>query len=234
MTQSSNAPHQKGHARVLLLTRPEQQSRDFAVECEKALHRSIPKVISPVLKIEPVVTTTDLDGYKTLIVTSRHAVEQLGKQLNNRRIVTVGEQTARLASDFGAHATCLGHDVERLLEKREQIAFPAAHLRGVHSRGCLAKRLSETGVATDEYIIYDQVEQPLNDEGKTALQSGEAVVPVFSPRSAKILSAYGAHPNTRVLAISKAARDAWQAPGVCSVASQPDRQAMLELVVASF
>jgi len=233
MTQSSNAPNQRGHARVLLLTRPEQQSRDFAAECEAVLTCPIPIVISPILKIEPVATTLDLDGYKTLIVTSRHAVEQMGTGLKNRRTVTVGEQTARLATDFGADATCLGHDVEGLLEKGDRIAFPAVHLRGVHSRGCLAKRLSEAGVMTDEHIIYDQVEQALNDEGKAALQSGHAVVPVFSPRSAKILSSYRVDPHTRVLAISQAARDAWQAPGVCFVASHPDRKAMRDLVVAS-
>lgn len=233
MTQSSNARKRSDQTRVLLLTRPEKQSLDFLAECEAALNCSIPAVISPILVITPVKFSINLDRYRTLIFTSRNAVEQFGSRLENRYVVTVGAQTAKLASDYGASASCLGQDVDTLLERKDEIASPAVHLRGVHSRGRLAERLSDFGVLTDECVVYDQVEQQLSGEGKAALRSGCAVVPVFSPRSAAVLSAYDAHPDTRVAAISEAARNAWSAPGLCDVARHPERQAMRDLVIAA-
>lgn len=219
---------------ILLLTRPEPQSRSFLAECEDALGKSISTIISPVLEIVPVETDLNLEAYQTLVMTSRHAAEQMGRRLAGRKVVTVGKMTAEAAIAQGAEAKYLGEDVESFLENAGSVAPPALHLRGMHSRGHLAARLSRLGVPTEEEIVYDQVEQPLSERAKAALASGGACVPLFSPRSAALVSAYGAHPDTRVFAISRAAAEAWTSPGTCQIASSPDRAAMLDLVKAAF
>lgn len=216
---------------ILLLTRPEPQSRLFLAECEEALGRPIPAVVSPILRIDPVENEIDLARYNTLIVTSANAVRLLDRRLTGMRVATVGEQTAEIARSLGADADCLGENVEAFLANSGLISAPAVHLRGRHSRGSLAHRLCEIGIPTDECILYDQTEQPLSEDAVAALASGHACLPIFSPRSAALMSAYSAHPDTVVLAISQAAADAWKGEGSVKIAHKPDRASMTELAV---
>ena len=139
---------------ILLLTRPEPQSCLFLAECEEALGRTIPAVVSPILRIDPVEEEIDLARYKTLIITSANAVRLLDRRLNDMRVATVGEQTAEIARTFGADADCLGENVEAFLANSSLISAPAVHLRGRHSRGSLARRLCEAGIPTDECVLY--------------------------------------------------------------------------------
>ena len=218
---------------ILLLTRPEPQSRSFLAECEAALGRSIPAIISPILRIKPVQYDLDLTRFETLILTSANAVRVLGPRLSGATVATVGEQTAQLAREFGADAVCRGENVDSFLGNSGSVAGPALHARGKHTRGCLAARLTDADVWTDECVVYDQVEQTLSASAEKALQDGDVCVPVFSPRSAALLSAHATHPDTRVLAISQAAADAWSGAGLVSVAAHPDRPSMRDLVLAS-
>jgi uroporphyrinogen-III synthase len=216
---------------VLILTRPEPQSRAFLAEVEDRLGQPVTAIITPILRIQGADQRPDLDGFKTLILTSGNGVQQVADMLAGREVATVGQQTALLAERAGAHATCLGNTVEDFLNRASSLRSPALHIRGEHSRGDLAQRLTASGVATDECIAYRQIEEPISEEARRALTSGNAVVPVFSPRSARLLCAYECDPTTRVLAISQATAEEWSAPGLIDVADQPNRQAMLDLVV---
>lgn len=219
---------------VLVLTRPEPQSRAFLADCEAHHGRPLHAVVSPALQIKPVPYDVDLDRFQTLIVTSQNALDHVDKSLVGRQVATVGKRTAERAAELGANSVCLGETVETFLENAESLKGPALHLRGVHSRGALADRLNQLGVLADECVVYDQLAKPLSEGAKSALANGMGVVPVFSPRTATLVSRYPVHPETQVLAISQATSEAWTAAGRLTVADQPNHAAMRDLVVQAF
>ena len=217
---------------TLLLTRPRPQSEAFLVACETVLERRLSAVISSLLRIQPVGDVPDLAAYDTIIVTSGNGVERLKDHLAGRYIVTVGEKTATLARQHGAAgAVALGENIAAFLEKSDHIRGKALLCRGVHSRGDIVRALSNHGVTAEEVVLYDQTAQPLNTAALQLL-AGEArvVAPVFSPRTAKLLSAYSVTAPLTVLAISEATKDAWSGPGEVQVAAHPDAESMLHLV----
>ena len=146
----------------------------------------------------------------------------------------MGERTARRASEFGAKADCLGENVDAFLERVKDIQGPAIHLRGKHSRGELASRARRQGIEMAEQVVYDQVRQDLSAEAQQVLWRGIAVVPVFSPRTAGLVSKYDVGFGTIVIAISEATAEAWNGPGVIRIAHRPDATAMSKMVAEVF
>ena len=109
---------------------------------------------------------------------------------------------------------------------------PWLHISGEELRVDLAATLSKAGHPTDQCTAYVQVPQPLNAAAKQAFQSVGLLLPVFSPRSAAILS--GMVPQdarVEVFALSEAVARAW--PGQNAeifVAARPNLGEMLELL----
>lgn len=74
--------------------------------------------------------------------------------------------------------------VANLLKLRPQ--SPLLHLRGEHSRGDVAERLTESGLSTLEQRIYQQRLLPLTPQAETAIHGNTPVIaPIFSPRTAR-------------------------------------------------
>ncbi len=219
---------------VLILTRPEPQSRSFLADLEERLGYAPAALVSPIMRIEPVGELPDLDSFQTLIVTSGNAISVLGDALKGRRVATVGARTAALARSCGAEAVCLGDNLGGFVRNLAAVKGPALHLRGRHSRGDLVAAGRKAGLQIEECVVYDQLEQPLSREARTALEKGHAVVPLFSPRSASLVSAYDCHEETQVIAMSAAVAEAWAHPTPLRIAERPDRIAMLDLVAAAF
>ena len=216
---------------TLLLTRPEPQSKAFLALCEKRVGHQISAVISPVIDIEPLGEPPDLDGFETVILTSGNGVRRLAADLADRTVVTVGEQTAALAREFGAEARALGQDVDDFLNRAGTIRGPALFCRGVHSRGDLAPRLAALGLEVTEAVVYDQKSRPLSPDARTLLSARTPLIaPVFSPRSAALLSRYPINAPFLVLAISDAVKTAWKSGGDIRVAEAPTQAAMCDLV----
>lgn len=223
---------------TLLLTRPEPQSREFLAQCEARIGRRLPSVISPAISIEPVGDLPQLDKYASLIFTSGNGVRSVlaSDTLAGRLVFTVGEKTAELARNAGADAEALGEDVEAFLENAHRVKGPALFCRGVHSRGNLAERLGDAGVRVDQVVLYEQASRPLS-QAALQLLSGEApvVAPVFSPRTARLLSAYGViTAPISVIAMSEAVAEAWTGGGEIKVAKAPNSDAMCDLTLDIF
>ncbi|MEO0915881.1 MAG: uroporphyrinogen-III synthase [Pseudomonadota bacterium] len=216
-------------ASVLVLTRPEAQSQSFLDAVCAGLKRNADAIISPVLRIEPVSFDVRLEDYRTIIVTSQNALPAAGSRLKGLQVRTVGAGTAVAAQRLGADAMSLGKDVDDLLKRSDEIEGPVIHLRGTHTRGDLVKRLRQAGIIAEGCVVYDQVAQQLTPEAQAALANGSAIVPVFSPRSAALVSAHIVHEGTLVIAISETTAAEWNAPGQIRVANRPDLQAMLVL-----
>lgn len=225
---------------AVLLTRPLWQSEALADALRRAgVTGEI--VISPILRIEPRTLTVDPAEYPTLIFTSINGVDAATPQadLSGHACFAVGDGTMERAQAAGLRclsAQGTAEDLLKLLCDRRPDT-PLLHLRGVHSSGNLAARLCAAGLRTDEAVIYDQHPEPLG-ACATSLLRGElsVILPVYSPRSARLLSGAlgeigeaGVVPT--VIAISKAAAQAWQGPGRICVVSAPDGSSMFDAVL---
>ncbi len=218
---------------TLLLTRPELQSKEFLAYCEDRAGRRFSAVIAPTIKVVPVAYSFEPGDARTFIFTSSHAVRQLAPNLAGRQVATVGEATAALAKSFGADAVALGKNVEAFVSRANEIEFPAIYFRGVHISHDLQATLSADGRAVRELVVYDQIETPLSIAGQKLLTgNAEVIAPVFSARSARLLSKYRIAAPMTVLAISDSVKSAWKAGGTVLVAREPTRSGMYELVEA--
>lgn len=214
-------------APVLLLTRPEEASRRFAADCAGLGLRI---VIAPLQRIVPVAHDAEaLARAKGLVFTSPVAVPSAGPG-RDRVAVCVGPGTAAAAAAAG-----FAVQVSPTGEAGGMLPLIAAHRgRLVHPHGRhLARELPVEGV-----VVYDQVAAPLNEAGRAALTGPAPIIlPLFSPRSARLAAEAAAGSRTVLLpvAISAAAAAAWAAlrPEPPRIAMRPDAAAMLDAVTAA-
>lgn len=253
---------------ILLLLRPRAQSERFAAGLTGCLG-ALPRVVAPLMEIVPQPLTIDPEPYATLIFTSENGVASFAAQspLRDRPAWCVGPRTAAAAAEAGfavRSATAPGGaaqarggpatapdgtgtapcgTAEALIAAltAARPAAPLLHLRGAHAVTDLAGRLRAEGLACDEAVVYAQDERPPTPEALTTLAGAAPVlVPLFSPRSARLAAAAAraARPHGRgaplhVVAISPAAAECWCAglaeddPSV-TVAARPDAGGMIE------
>ena len=219
----------------ILLTRPRDRSEAFAADIADCGWTSM---IWPLLTIQnrlsrPVAPAQD----QSLIFTSVRAVDALPDPIPTRTpAICVGPATSAAARRRGfAAVTDVGGDADDLVRSLTN-APPRRyiHLRGVHSRGEVAARLTAAGRPTDETIVYEAVASrkapPTID---TAFQGRKIqAVALFSPRSAAIFERVAGDGwldgQVTAFAISHAAAAPVRNMGFAKVivASQPDGEAM--------
>lgn len=203
---------------TLLLTRPESDSRRFA-----AMLPEFPQMISPILRIEPVEhDRAALAQAESLVFTSAHAIPFAGPG-QGRVALCVGERTAELALLAGFKVQMGNGFAEGLLPLIEATPTPLIHPHGRH----IARNLPVPGM-----VVYEQISQPLLDKALHLLAGEEPVIlPVFSPRSAQLLSAelQGATAPLWLVVISKAVAESFHAPFTkIAIAQKPTSQAMIK------
>lgn len=220
----------------LLLTRPQADSERFLA----ALATDVPftSIISPLTRIAMIGDLPDLADAGGLVFTSRHGVAAYAK-LGGRTDLpayAVGKATAQAAREAGLavdHSNGSADDlVAMLLQRCPQ--GPLVHMHGVHTRGDVARRLTQGGVPCGSAILYDQVAQSLSRTATSALASpGPVVVPLFSPRNAKLLTEARPQAALLVAAMSEAVAKAAEPlhSRVLRVAPRPDSSSMRDCVV---
>lgn len=200
---------------ILLMTRPGDDSESTAARIGADV------IVAPILQIVPV----DHDGAALaqapgLVFTSAHAVASAGPG-RGRPAICVGERTGQVARDAGFAVIQGAGTADSLAPLIAASPVPLVHPHGRH----LAQRLAVPGV-----VVYDQRPQPLTARARAALMGARpVVVPVYSPRSARLLAgmAAGARAPLWLVAISDAAAAAWTAPAARrAVADQPSGRAM--------
>ena len=200
---------------ILLMTRPGDDSERTAARIGADV------IVAPILQIVPV----DHDGAALarapgLVFTSAHAVASAGPG-RGRPAICVGERTGQVARDAGFAVIQGAGTADSLAPLIAASPVPLVHPHGRH----LAQRLAVPGV-----VVYDQRPQPLAARARAALMGARpVVVPVYSPRSARLLAgmAAGARAPLWLVAISDAAAAAWTAPAARrAVADQPSGRAM--------
>ena len=226
---------------TLLLTRPQKDAQAFAQEILS--HQPTAQIlISPILTITPIGTLPDLSAYAAVVFTSRHAVACFAHAHIPKKMTcfAVGEATAEAAKKLGflvINSAGAAQDLILLVQKTGA-AGPLIHPHGQHARGQIAAILTKKGIPCAECVIYDQIETPLSVQARALLTQPQALlVPVFSPRSARLLQRYGPLPNgSEIIAISQtvAACFSTQPHIKTTVACHPNRGAMLKAVLRRF
>lgn len=214
---------------TLVLTRPEAQSRAIASRLREGLR----VIVSPAMQIVASGQCPDLSGYAGVVLTSANAVPH-APDLHGKPSWCVGEKTAEAARAAGALVRLVARDADDLVARFEG-AGPLLHLRGEHARGHIAERLSSAGIETGEAVIYRQKALPLSAEAKAAIEGDAPVVlPLYSPRSARLVGHQLEHVGAAVsaIAISVAAAEAWQAEtgAAAQVVPEPTGDAMLAAI----
>lgn len=207
---------------VLLLTRPEPASRRFAAE---AAHLGLETIIAPILRIAPVGHDGKLLAQaRGLVFTSAHAVPAAGPG-RGRPAICVGPATAGAARAAGFEVTEGPGDALRMLPLLAGLDEGWLHPHGAH----VAKRLPVPGM-----VVYDQLPQPLTEPALKALAGRAPVIlPLFSPRSARLLSLRAAEARAPLwlVPISPAAEAEWRAAQArLAVAPTPDAAGILRAI----
>ena len=217
----------------VLLTRPAADSERLA----RTLRAEGAEVIvAPLLRIVPSGPLPEIAG--GVLLTSGNGVESyvaLGG-LGGVPAWVVGPRTARRAAAAGFDVRGSAPDAAALADAVPSDAPPLVHLRGAVQRGDLAARLRARGLAVAEAVIYRQEAVPLAAGARAALAAGPVLVPIYSPRTARLLgealTTAEAH-NLRAICLSGAVADALRrfgAIGPVTVAASPNGGAMLQAI----
>ncbi len=236
MARQSRAP-------TLLLTRPAAQSQRFAQQLRARLG-DVAVVISPLMQTEFLQPALPARDFQAVIFTSETGVEAAMRlQINlPTRAFCVGNRTAAVARAEGFAAQSAEGEVEALAAMilASGINGPILHLRGADSAGDLAGVLTKGGLETVSLIVYRQNPLALSAAAMDLMESAQPIlIPVFSPRSARLL--VQALPKAvagplLIVAISKAAATAAEALGTAhiTIAAHPDGENMLHAVAEAY
>ncbi|MGR3492832.1 MAG: uroporphyrinogen-III synthase [Shimia sp.] len=218
-------------APLCLITRPEPAATVFARDVEAM---GLETVISPLQRIAPI-KGARLPAARGVILTSAHGAAQLYRLgvARDMPCYAVGGRTAQVARDLGYHTQSAEGDADALVSLilTKAPIGPLVHIRGTHTAGRIAERLTVGGVPTLECKAYQQLAQPLTPAAHAAL-SGERqlFLPLFSPRSAQLLTAYPSPAVPPALfALSQAVANAvvWPFFDGMHISAAPTARAML-------
>ncbi|WP_050604686.1 uroporphyrinogen-III synthase [Ruegeria sp. 6PALISEP08] len=172
------------------MTRPRAASKRFVTQLPTRLRSRVQVIYSPILEIRPLPAAVDTDRVQGLIFTSANAVNAAASKGIDRTLPAycVGPATTGTAKGYGWQAEMAGTTAEELvahlLKHRPQ--SPLLHLRGEHTRGNIAGRLTESGLTVREQPVYQQLLLPLTSEVTQAANGNLPVIaPLFSPRTAR-------------------------------------------------
>ncbi|MDO5632460.1 MAG: uroporphyrinogen-III synthase [Paracoccus sp. (in: a-proteobacteria)] len=203
---------------TILLSRPQADSDRFAARlaADPGLTH-LPVLIAPLLRIEPVPHNPSvLQQADALLFTSAQAVPFAGAG-RGRRAWCVGGHTAAAARAAGFDVIEGPGDAAGLAPMIAPVAAQLIHPRGRH----IARDLGARGV-----VVYDQLPQAPSPQALELLAGqGSVILPLFSPRSARLAAAVaaGAKAPLWIAPISHAARMEWDAPAArCEIAASPD------------
>lgn len=224
---------------TLIMTRPKAQSVSFADEIVARWDGPLRIIHAPLIEI--VIQDTSSSHADAVIFTSANGVaaaRQFGLP-KGLPAWCVGPRTAQVARLAGfapieGPGTADGL-VERIIDAKPTGSL--AHIRGTHTRGDVSARLNAVGVSCADIVAYDQHEIDLSSEARDALAGeGPVIFPLFSPRTAAILTKQGpfAAP-VAVIAISEAVQNALD-PAYAKrvvVAQKPDAAAMIEATLVT-
>jgi len=225
---------------TLILTRPEDQSRDFGRAAQARFGDRLQPLIAPLMRTAFLQPPLPAGPYFAVIFTSMRGVAAVTRLDHHLPKVAfcVGQATALAAEKAGFAAVSTDGAADDLVS--HLVARPPSgrllHLRGAEARGDVAARLTRHGIPTDEITVYRQLAQDLTTAAASALCSkGAVIVPLFSPQSARLfrdgLPAASCADLSLALISQAVAKVAADIPATHrAVALRPDAAAMLDAI----
>ncbi len=223
---------------TLLLIRPRAASVRLLAACEAAIGAPIKSLIAPIMQIEPQHTDINPKAFAGVIVTSANGAHH-GGDLAGQTAYVVGSHSANAATRAGGQVAFTAPDSRALLRHlvRNPPATPLLWLRGEHAAGDLATQLTAAGIQTDQAIVYRQNALPAERLLVDALQGERrTILPLYSPRSASLISAAieQAGVGLHVISISRAVACAWHhKAGSNETCAKPDGVEMKRRIIAA-
>ena len=231
--------------RPILMIRPAAQGRAFARRLRARSDRPLRILFSPLVAIEEVPATFDLEGRRGILFTSPNAVAALAGRTAERTLeaycVGPGTHEAARAAGFPAvrHEGVPGSVaglVEAVAKRAGASGRPFLYPRGERVAQDLAGRLARRGVAVDSVVLYRQAPLPLTERARVALSSWPLCIPVFSAFGATRLAreiGAAAPANLVCPCISRRAARPLAAlrHTAVEVAAAPDGDAMQDLIL---
>lgn len=179
----------------MLLTRPIAQSRVFAHEVE-ARFDNVKCLISPLLEIQQTGVLPTMAPFQALIFTSVNGVQAFASRTDDRRwpCFCVGDRTTAAAKSQGFAAISANGAAPELVELVASTLSPSdgelLHVRGATAAGDIVTGLAAHGFKVRKSVLYRQIARPLSTQATKAIAAGEVDgIPLFSPRTAQLLSA---------------------------------------------
>ncbi|OYW52062.1 MAG: hypothetical protein B7Z10_00425 [Rhodobacterales bacterium 32-66-7] len=240
-TEQKPEPGRSGQPGVpLLVTRPLEHAEGFGRTVEDRFGSRIAVVQSPLMRTDFPPIDLPKGPHAAVIFTSIIGVAAVASLAHTlpKRAICVGKATAARARVAGFDAVSADGASEEVIGYlvSQNAGGKLLHLRGAVVRGDLAGRLTSQGIPTDEAVVYRQFDLPLSEAAQGVLrQKGPVIVPLFSPRSARLFQAQ--LPQTisadlHLVVISEAA--AMASAGVPArqihVAARPDGESLLDAV----
>ncbi len=187
----SNNPRAKGaEILYLLMTRPRAASERFVAQLPIRVQERVTPIYSPLLEIHPTSARVKTKGVSGIIFSSANGVNAAASMNVTRKVPAfcVGPATTVSAQAAGWTARMMGETAEELVAGLLNLrpATPLLHLRGEHSRGNVAERLTQSGLTTYEQAIYQQNLLDFTDQARAAMcENTPVIAPIFSPRTAR-------------------------------------------------
>ncbi len=194
-------------------------------------------IVAPVMDIHALPYMLPENPVDFVVISSQHAIPA-ALECGDVPVVCVGAATARKAEQSGLTVQGVYPAADDLVRGlADRAGQKALHLHGRHTRGNVAERLSSAGLETKDCVVYDQVARDwTSEERKKIFAQPCLVIPLYSPRSAKLLSGKldAFEGELRLVAISDACRDAWSGPTAHSiiVAEHPDGESMKRAIAS--
>lgn len=228
----------------VLITRPAAQAARFAVQLGAECPQARP-ILAPMMEVEYLPVALPQGPWQALILTSETGAEVAGKLAKKslslpNLALCVGDRTARMAARAGFDtfsAQGAAEDLLALILSRPERDFLWLH--GEDIAFDFPAALAAKGRRCNGVPVYRQRALPLPPQALAALSSpGPLILPVFSPRSARLLAAVlppDAAADLLPVAISPRALaclpESLQSRG--SVAAAPEAVAMIRAIVGT-
>ena len=227
---------------TIVLTRPLEQANRFAADLTAAHDGPLPILIAPLMGITPLVPDAPIGTPDHVIFTSANAVDQ-AMRLGVPTTATawcVGPQTAAAAASLGFRTQVAKGDSAALVAMMTaaQPQGDILHLRGAHVTGRVVSALTEAGMTCSARIVYDQIRLCVPHPLTLALGDLQPlIIPLFSPRSARLLAEVGPPTApTTLVTMSAAVAEAAASMRVMDVITVnfPDKNHMIAATLQSF
>lgn len=196
----------------LIITRPVDTAKQFAIDVQVALGRDVACIFSPAYTIIDEPLSDAVAERENLIFTSPNGVRAATRAgISKRKAWCVGDRTMQHAVESGFDASSANGDVNDLFEliMTSGASSSFVHIAGDHTIGDLSDRLTKNGIPCRHLLGYRQVAAlPTPALSKSFEGSDPLVFPLFSARAALILGTDDVKAPIDVVAMSPAVSEA--------------------------